>query len=209
MNLTDPEAIDAHYTAEIDALDRTLRPPQPALPEEIDDYTMVAFAERFAIWAHGAQRYGASPYKVHLKEVVAILDHHGFDVHYHPLTVITGWCHDVIEDTGVTRDAFADLFGDACTDMVWACTGEGATRREKQASIKRKLLACEDAQPAKGADRLANMRASLRGKITGLVKMYSGEFDDFMTSVPSIPASMRDELLAVQAQSLEYLKSNP
>lgn len=207
MNLTDPEAIDAYYSNEIDAgRGKGLGEP-PAMPAEIDDYTMTAFAKSFAIWAHGGQLYGDKPYRVHLTEVVEILDEHGFDVHYHPLVVITGWCHDIIEDTHITRAAFANLFGDQAEAMVWACTGEGKNRKEKQASIKAKLLACEPAQPAKGADRLANMRSSLRDNIRGLVSMYSREFDDFMSSVPNIPVSLRKALMDVQAQSLEYLKS--
>lgn len=180
--------------------------PEPALPAEIDDYTMVPYAEKFAVWAHGDQKYGDHPYPVHLREVVQILDDHGFDVHYHPLVVITGWLHDVVEDTFVTLTMIANRFGDAVTEMVDACTGEGMNRKARQKSIHDKLLKCPEAQPAKGADRLANMRSSLREKKRGLVQMYSKEFDSFMQSVPFIPESMKAALNEVQAQSLAYLK---
>ena len=180
----------------------------PPLPAEIDDYTMVPFAQRFALWAHGDQMYGDVPYRVHLAEVVEILDTHGYDVHYHPLAVIVGWLHDVGEDTAVLLREIAYLFGDRVAALVWACTGVGRNRAEKQAAIHAKLLLEPEAQPPKAADRLANMRSSLRQKKRGLVKMYSDEFDVFLTSVGHITPSLHQALRDVQAESLLFLKAS-
>lgn len=181
--------------------------PEPARPgDDLDDYTMVEYAKKFAIWAHGDQRYGEQAYLAHLREVVEILDEHGYDVHYFPLAVITGWLHDVGEDTHVLIGYIASQFGDRVAELVWACTGSGKNRKEKQAAIKAKLLEEPEAQPPKAADRLANMRSSLREKKRGLVSMYSREFDDFMQSVPTVNASLQLALRNAQALSLEYLK---
>lgn len=179
---------------------------KPAPPKEMDDYTMVPFARQFAIWAHGDQRYGEQRYRAHLVEVVEILDHHGYDVHYFPLAVITGWLHDVGEDTAVLIRDIANDFGDRVAELVWACTGVGSNRKERQASIKVKLLADPEAQPPKAADRLANMRSSLREKKRGLVSMYAREFDDFLSSVSHIKPSLHQALRDVQADSQAFLK---
>lgn len=205
MSLTDdmtPDEIEAVVEA---AMPRATTAPEPKAPAEPDDYNMAPYAKAFAIWAHGDQKYGDQPYEVHLAEVVSILDEHGYDVHFHAIAVITAWLHDVIEDTFVTFAMIAYRFGDLVAKAVFACTGEGATRKEKQAAIHAKLLECEDAQPAKAADRLANMRASLREKKRGLVKMYSDEFDTFITGVSSVKPSLLKALHEVQAQSLEFL----
>lgn len=178
---------------------------EPVEPEERDDYTMVPYAERFAVWAHGGQLYGDRPYKAHLREVVAILDDHAYDLHYHPLVVIGGWLHDVVEDTPVTVDMIADRFGDAVANIVWACTGVGMNRKARQASIHAKLLEEPDAQPVKAADRLANMRSALVEQKTGLVKMYADEFDQFITGVPLAAPSLLSALRETQRHCVEFL----
>lgn len=210
MSLTDdmtPDEIENAVRAQIGEPDLWHLGAEPPEPEERDDYTMVPYAEAFAVWAHGDQLYGDEPYRVHLAEVVAILDAHGYDVHYHAIAQIIGWLHDVDEDTAVTHAMLATRFGDLVADGVWACTGVGANRREKQAAIHVKLLANPDAQPPKASDRLANMRAALRQKKRGLVKMYAGEFDTFITSVHTVAPSLLAALHEVQAQSLEFLKT--
>lgn len=205
MSLTDDMTPDQIEDAVQAAMPTAARGPEPAEPEDRDDYTMLPYAKAFAIWAHGDQKYGDSPYETHLSEVDAILDEHGYDVHFHAVERIVGWLHDVDEDTLVTLIMIASRFGDYVAEGVDACTGHGANRAERQASILAKLLVVEQAQPAKAADRLANMRASLREKKRGLVKMYSDEFDTFITGVSSVKPSLLKALHEVQAQSLEFL----
>lgn len=206
----DPEEIEEQERLSIEAsLARRVPGVEPIRPEDPDDYNMVVYAEEFARFAHGDQLYGDNPYGDHLAEVVSILRAFGYSEHFFALSLITGWLHDVDEDTAYHQDAISVRFGDRAGELVWACTGVGATRAEKQASIKVKLLADPEAQPPKGADRLANMRSSLREKKRKFVSLYSGEFDDFMTSVPEIPEAMKAALYEVQAQSLAFLSSNP
>ena len=113
-------------------------------------------ARRFAEAAHADQRYGEAPYVTHLSAVRAVLGDFG---HGGPLAV-AAWLHDVVEDTAVTRDEVEARFGAEVAALVWAVTGVGATRKERNASAYEKIRAHPPAAVLKLADRIANVEAS-------------------------------------------------
>lgn len=147
-------------------------------------------AKEFALAAHGSQKYGDLPYEVHLAAVAAILGEIAPDL------VPDGWLHDVLEDTSVTGDELAREFGEPVKGRVWACSGEGKNRRERNASIKAKLAMYPDAAIVKMADRLANMSASRSNPDKR--RMYLREYPEFRAMAvalrPSLSASRQAEM---------------
>jgi guanosine-3',5'-bis(diphosphate) 3'-pyrophosphohydrolase len=77
-------------------------------------------AMRFAAQAHAGQlrKSSETPYFVHVAAVALILDRAGFpeDV------VIAGLLHDVVEDTAVSFERVASLFGVPVAELVRHCT---------------------------------------------------------------------------------------
>jgi len=62
-------------------------------------------ARRFAIKAHGSQKYGAKPYSVHLDAVACIVESFGVQAQ------VIAFLHDVVEDTDTTVPEIAAVFG--------------------------------------------------------------------------------------------------
>lgn len=117
-------------------------------------------AESFARERHAGQLYGDHPYvDGHVCYVVGILLVFGYDEVFRA----AGWLHDVIEDTPTTREEIRGRFGSTVESLVWACTGVGANRRERNASIYEKITALPEAAIVKVADRIANVEASQPG----------------------------------------------
>jgi len=142
----------------IDALARQL---EGYLPE--DQIALVRKAAEFATNVHtGQRRSSGEPYVYHPLAVARILAEMRMD----HVTLIAAILHDVIEDTGVSRESLALEFGaDVATlvDGVSKVTRiEGRTRAEMQAESFRKLLLAmtQDLRVilVKLADRLHNMR---------------------------------------------------
>lgn len=131
----------------------------------------------YAIRRHGLQLYGSDlPYSYHLAAVESVLNEMGF-VNYEYSAA--AWLHDIIEDTEATYDEIILGFGGEIAAMVWACTGEGATRKEKVASIFKKLKEFPKAVPVKVADRVANISHSIMTKNKEKIEMYLNEWEDF------------------------------
>ncbi len=142
-------------------------------------------ARRFAIEAHGDQRYDDLPYEHHLTAVVTVLK----DFNCSEAAQTAGWLHDVIEDTAFGYDAVEARFGREVADMVMACTGEGETRPERNAAIYRKIAACPAAAVVKAADRIANVEAA--APESKHMARYRGERDGFRAAIePHVPRAM-------------------
>lgn len=62
-------------------------------------------ARKFAVEAHGDQRYGDEPYVVHLDHVLAVLQRFGIEGED---ILVAGLLHDTIEDTNVTQEQIAE-----------------------------------------------------------------------------------------------------
>jgi (p)ppGpp synthase/HD superfamily hydrolase len=141
-----------------------------------DPYDIYQEALAYAIPKHGDQMYGDERYEVHLRRVCAWLDHANWNGSIDHDQFIAGACHDLYEDTGVTREEIVARYGVRVDKIIWACTGVGKNRKEKQASIVQKLIEFPDAVPDKMADRIVNMHNCIKTKNFGLLKMYQKEF---------------------------------
>lgn len=115
-----------------------------------------ADARRFAEERHAGQRYGGHPYGVHLAAVRAVLEGFG----YGGALGVAAWLHDTVEDTGTTREEIDAGFGDEVAALVWAVTGVGENRKERNASAYEKIRRHPEAAILKLADRIANAEAS-------------------------------------------------
>jgi (p)ppGpp synthase/HD superfamily hydrolase len=135
-------------------------------------------ARRFAVAAHGDQKYNTDPYVAHLDAVVGLLAPYGEKAQ------VIGYLHDVIEDTAVTRREIAAEFGAFVADCVAIVTDvPGPTRKERKAKTHAKMSNVtgdhELALVVKAADRLANVRASLSKESRAWLAMYRREQPEF------------------------------
>ena len=161
-------------------------PATPRLEGYIEDF------RSFAIRLHGDQRYGDFPYPFHLAHVEETLVANGYDDFKYRAS---GWLHDVLEDCDMSINRLAECFGSEIAAMVFACTGEGANRKERNASVYKKLAALPSAAPIKVADRIVNMKFSVINKSKQL-GMYIREFGDFSNNVrPLMTNTTKDALL--------------
>ncbi|MGH8444316.1 MAG: RelA/SpoT family protein [Solimonas sp.] len=142
----------------MDALARML---EGYLPDE--QIAQVRRAAEFAKNVHeGQRRSSGEPYVYHPLAVARILAEMRLD----HTTLIAAILHDVIEDTGISRDQLATEFGADVAVLVDGVSKiakiEGRTRAEMQAESFRKLLLAmtQDLRVilVKLADRLHNMR---------------------------------------------------
>ncbi|MFK8043670.1 RelA/SpoT family protein [Congregibacter sp.] len=142
----------------IDSLDANLR-------SYLDDQqsTLVRRAYYFAEQAHfGQQRRSGEPYVTHPLAVAGILA----DMHMDHQSLMAAMLHDVIEDTGIDKDAIESQFGEAVAELVDGVSKltqiEFDTLEEKQAENFQKmaLAMARDIRVilVKLADRLHNMR---------------------------------------------------
>ncbi len=142
---------------------------------------MPATARNFAMTAHGDQRYGAHPYVVHLDAVAQLALPYGDDA------MRIAYLHDTVEDTDVTVDQVAALFGPHVAACVALLTDQpGANRKERKAKTYARLAEVsgplELALIVKAADRLANVRACVADCKVDLWRVYQGEHAAFQAA---------------------------
>lgn len=130
----------------------------------MNDLVLISCAADFAARRHaGQRRKGASrePYLNHLAEVAKLLATAtaGADA----ALVAAGWLHDTIEDTDVTRDQLAELFGADVAALVVEVTDDKtlpkAERKRLQIAHAPHLTA--RARTIKLADKISNLRSLL------------------------------------------------
>jgi guanosine-3',5'-bis(diphosphate) 3'-pyrophosphohydrolase len=138
-------------------------------------YDAELLALGFAFKAHGDQRYGHAPYVTHLAAVRDVLIEFGCVETTH---LIAAWLHDTIEDTSVTREQIDADFGHDVARYVWAVTGVGANRAERNHSAYDKMRECPESIVVKLADRIANTRAA-KATNPHIFKMYQHEYLTF------------------------------
>jgi (p)ppGpp synthase/HD superfamily hydrolase len=151
--------------------------------------SLEAQARRLAEERHAGQQYGPHPYGFHLAQVRAVLEAFG----YGGELGIAAWLHDTVEDTATTREEIASLFGQEVAALVWAVTGIGQNRRERNGSAYEKIRQHPRAAILKLADRIANAEAS-RGHPDKLA-MYRKEQEAFAQALSGLgDARMWDRL---------------
>lgn len=139
-------------------------------------------AREFALAAHGDQQYGDFPYVAHLDEVAHIARPYGENAE------VLAYLHDVIEDTNVSAQEIAAVFGHHVSSCVQILSDEpGESRKVRKAATYRKMASVEGEQClallVKAADRLANMRASKRTNDDRFLNLYRSEYELFRASV--------------------------
>lgn len=135
-------------------------------------------AQAFAIGAHEGQLYGEDPYMVHIYAVLGVMvEMFGTDVDEDLL--IACILHDTVEDTSVTIELIAHLFGARVAALVDAVTCHPArSRKEKFAEAYPRIRSTEGAVLVKLADRVANVRHGISMR-SPLVSMYQKEYSAF------------------------------
>lgn len=138
-------------------------------------------AEAFADKMHEGLPYGPHPYRYHLERVVAILARHGQS----ETMRVAGWLHDVVEDTPTTSEEVETLFGSEVARLVWAVTGVGPTRPDRNQDAYRKIVQTRTEHPGldpttlKLADRVANVMESIFTGNTKQLAKYQREMEGF------------------------------
>lgn len=115
---------------------------------------------------------------MHLAAVRQVLQDFGYDGDF----ALAAWLHDTVEDTAVTVEQLEQEFGARVAALVWAVTGIGANRKERNAAAYAKMAALPDAVTVKLADRIANSEASARNS-PRLLAMYREELAGFTAAL--------------------------
>lgn len=164
-------------------------------------------AKEFAEVFHGDQFYGFDiPYSVHLDEVEEVLAEHGYERLHDKLVARL---HDVVEDTMATRSDIEQRWGPAVAQDVDACTGVGPNRKSRNASILAKLIVHPNAAKYKAADRIANLRRTLKERNFRTAAMYLDERYAFCEVVlprlkrPTLAQALNDAYEAVSTMVRE------
>jgi (p)ppGpp synthase/HD superfamily hydrolase len=139
----------------------------------------------FAVERHGTQQYAGQPYAYHLERVEQTLIRFKYDSAAYRASALL---HDVIEDTETSLAEIINRFGGEVARLVWAVTGVGANRKERNQSIYEKLADYPAACPLKTADRIVNHETSLhdpdlKGPSVKHLRMYLGERAQFEKAV--------------------------
>jgi len=126
---------------------------------------------------HCSQKYGDEDYFYHLTEVHNCLEEFGVtDQHL----LAAAYLHDSVEDTSMKLSVVEKFFGILVSNLVYCVTNEvGANRKERNIKTYPKMKASSGARKLKLADRISNVRNSIRTNNTGMMKMYAKEHDMF------------------------------
>lgn len=145
-------------------------------PRDPVTWAQVRKAQLFASERHGSQMHGARAYFAHLLEVATVLIDAGIA---DGALSCAAFLHDTVEDTETETGEIEDLFNEDIANLVWAVTGVGATRKERNQSIYDKIEMYPDAALIKCADRIANIEYTLTERNRRYARMYVEEHEAF------------------------------
>lgn len=138
-------------------------------------------AIKFAMEAHGDQKYSeVYSYVRHLEVVYEVLQEFGYGDD--EVLVVGGWLHDTIEDTEVSYHDIKMAFGKEVAEAVYGVTDEtGRNRKERKKKTYPKIRENGKSLILKLADRIGNVRFSVRGVFGNPSKlsMYQKEQAEF------------------------------
>lgn len=134
-----------------------------SIQTEIESYSLVSKAILVAIEAHKGQlrKSDGSPYIHHPIQVGLILARHNYPAH----VIAAGILHDVIEDTGVSKEQLRVTFGSEVVNLVIDVTEPSKRlpwKERKRAYLEHLRLAPLDAVAISVADRIHNKASFLQ-----------------------------------------------
>jgi len=116
------------------------------------------------IHAERGLTYSDLPYQVHLQMVV------NFANYFRPLlrmspeefyeVLMACWLHDTVEDCGISYGKIEKKYGRNVAEYVWAVSGFGRNRKERNACVEPKIKGNLIPTYVKMCDRLANVTFS-------------------------------------------------
>jgi len=131
---------------------------------------------------HRNQTYGIYPYMYHINMVVELSQEFGMSEQLQ----ITAALHDTLEDGSISYKDIELAFNEDIAEWVFALSGYGRNRKERNANAYSKIQQYESAIAIKLCDRIANMNHS-KQYTPKLFKMYMNEYDSFISGI--IPTS--------------------
>ncbi len=154
---------------------------------KISVYELLKDAEKYAPEMHALRNleYSGLPYgKVHLQMVVNFANYFrallNITIEEFYRILIAAWCHDLIEDCGVTYSAIEKRYGKDVADWVWAVTGFGRNRKERNSCIQVKVQGQVIPTFIKMCDKLANTTFSkFMDPGSGMYGAYFAEWPEF------------------------------
>lgn len=146
--------------------------------EDKEKYPRIEAARNLAIEAHGSQCYGEYPYVYHLDQVAYYVKEYG------EAAIIIAYLHDILEDTHTPEEVILQAFGKVVLDCVKLLTDPvGETRQQRKNALNEKLAQADEslhlALIVKVADRLANVRESIKSYHHKMWKRYELEYPEF------------------------------
>lgn len=144
-------------------------------------------ARDIALVAHGSQRYGSQPYRVHLEAVHGVLLRFGVG---DETLLAAAWLHDVLEDNrSVSRLDLERSFPEVIVAIVDACTdGEGESRAARKERSLRLIPLTRNAIVVKLADRIANVEACIQDGDQSRLAMYRDEHGTLSRALRASPS---------------------
>jgi (p)ppGpp synthase/HD superfamily hydrolase len=126
---------------------------------------MISKAKEYAVRWHQSnrQKYDESPYTKHLEMVVSVAMNYinYIDKRDRDNVLAACWCHDLIEDTDLTKTQLSDYLNYEIAEIVYAVTNEqSASRYERNILTFSKIGTNNLAVFVKLCDRLANTKNS-------------------------------------------------
>lgn len=132
-----------------------------------------------AEFLHNGQTYGdGEDFTVHFTEVFRILLDEFLVIDESIL--VAAILHDTIEDTVANYKLIEKYAGRRVADLVFRVTNEvGINRKDRNIKTYQKIKDDDDAVRIKLADRIANVRHSIKGSNPKFIGMYKKEYGSF------------------------------